>query len=160
HGGLVKSLVGENFRGGLENFLQLFVVVTGCRFDAAGHVLPDIFKSISGGQMMFRTELSFYLKRSLFTKDPLSLIDSTRGVCVHVGKRMQFENVIVDKDGAIAVVTLNRPQQLNALSYGLVKDLCLATECLNQDDEVRVIILTGGEKVFAAGADIKEMADA
>jgi enoyl-CoA hydratase len=73
---------------------------------------------------------------------------------------MQFENVIVDKDGAIAVVTLNRPQQLNALSYGLVKDLCLATECLNQDDEVRVIILTGGEKVFAAGADIKEMADA
>src|SRR5215470_15972057 len=73
---------------------------------------------------------------------------------------MQFENVIVDKDGAIAVVTLNRPQQLNALSYGLVKDLCLATESLNQDDEVRVIILTGGEKVFAAGADIKEMADA
>jgi len=73
---------------------------------------------------------------------------------------MTYENVIVEKDGAIAVVTLNRPQQLNALSYGLVKDLCLATESLNQDDEVRVIILTGGEKVFAAGADIKEMADA
>jgi enoyl-CoA hydratase len=73
---------------------------------------------------------------------------------------MQFENVIVEKDDSIAVVTLNRPQQLNALSYGLVKDLCLATESLNQDDEVRVIILTGGEKVFAAGADIKEMTDA
>jgi len=73
---------------------------------------------------------------------------------------MQFDNVIVEKDRAIAVVTLNRPQQLNALSYGLVKDLCLAMESLNQDDDVRVIILTGGEKVFAAGADIKEMADA
>jgi enoyl-CoA hydratase len=73
---------------------------------------------------------------------------------------MQFEYVIVEKDDSIAVVTLNRPQQLNALSYGLVKDLCLAMETLNRDDDVRVIILTGGEKVFAAGADIKEMADA
>ena len=73
---------------------------------------------------------------------------------------MEFETVIVERDGAIAVVTLNRPQQLNALSYGLVKDLCLAMESLDQDDEVRVIILTGGEKVFAAGADIKEMAGA
>jgi len=73
---------------------------------------------------------------------------------------MEFENVIVEKDGAIAVVTLNRPQQLNALSYGLVKDLCLAMEALDRDDEVRAIVLTGGEKVFAAGADIKEMADA
>jgi enoyl-CoA hydratase len=73
---------------------------------------------------------------------------------------MQFDNVIVEKDGAIAVVTLNRPQQLNALSYDLVKDLCMALESLDEDDEVRVIVLTGGEKVFAAGADIKEMAGA
>jgi enoyl-CoA hydratase len=72
---------------------------------------------------------------------------------------MNFENVIVEKDGAIAVVTLNRPQALNALSYGLVKDLSLAMQELDQDPEVRVIIVTGGEKVFAAGADIKEMAD-
>jgi len=72
---------------------------------------------------------------------------------------MDFENVIVEKDNPIAVVTLNRPQQLNALSYGLVKDLSLAMQALDRDDEVRVIIVTGGEKVFAAGADIKEMAD-
>jgi enoyl-CoA hydratase len=72
---------------------------------------------------------------------------------------MDFENVIVEKDGPIAVVTLNRPPQLNALSYGLVKDLSLAMQALDRDDEVRVIIVTGGEKVFAAGADIKEMAD-
>jgi enoyl-CoA hydratase len=72
---------------------------------------------------------------------------------------MDFKNVVVEKDGAVAVVTLNRPQQLNALSYDLVKDLCLAMEELDRDDDVRVMIVSGGEKVFAAGADIKEMAE-
>ena len=72
---------------------------------------------------------------------------------------MDFANVIVEKDDPIAIVTLNRPQQLNALSYDLVKDLSLAMQELDHDDQVRVMIVTGGEKVFAAGADIKEMAD-
>ncbi len=72
---------------------------------------------------------------------------------------MDFANVIVEKDDPIAIVTLNRPQQLNALSYDLVKDLSLAMQELDHDDQVRAIIVTGGEKVFAAGADIKEMAD-
>jgi enoyl-CoA hydratase len=72
---------------------------------------------------------------------------------------MNFENVLVEKDGTLGVVTLNRPQALNALSYGLVKDLSLAMQELDQDAGVRVIIVTGGEKVFAAGADIKEMAE-
>jgi enoyl-CoA hydratase len=72
---------------------------------------------------------------------------------------MNFENVIVEKDGPVGLVTLNRPQQLNALSYALVKDLSLAMQALDEDDAVRVIIVTGGEKVFAAGADIKEMAE-
>jgi len=73
---------------------------------------------------------------------------------------MSYEYVLVEKDGPVAIVTLNRPQQLNALSYGLVKDLCLAMGSLDEDDEVRAIVLTGGEKVFAAGADLKEMAEA
>ncbi len=72
---------------------------------------------------------------------------------------MDFENIIVEKDGVIAVITLNRPQQLNALSYGLFKDLSLAMQELDRDDQIRVMIVTGGEKVFAAGADIKEMAE-
>jgi enoyl-CoA hydratase len=72
---------------------------------------------------------------------------------------MNFENVIVEKDGAVGVVTLNRPQALNALSYALVKDLSLAMQELDQDGDIRVIIVTGGEKVFAAGADIKEIAE-
>ena len=72
---------------------------------------------------------------------------------------MNFDNVYVEKDGPVALVTLNRPQALNALSYALVKDLSRAMQELDRDPDVRVIIVTGGEKVFAAGADIKEMAD-
>ena len=60
----------------------------------------------------------------------------------------------------MAIVTLNRPQQLNALSYGLIRELALALEELDQDADIRAIVLTGGEKVFAAGTDIKEMVDA
>ncbi|MGH7928102.1 MAG: enoyl-CoA hydratase-related protein, partial [Candidatus Binatia bacterium] len=71
---------------------------------------------------------------------------------------MSYEHILVAKEASMAIVTMNRPQQLNALSFGLVKDLSLAMQALDQDDDVRVIILTGGEKVFAAGADIKEMA--
>ena len=72
---------------------------------------------------------------------------------------MDYQNVLVEKDGPLAVITLNRPQQLNALSYDLVKDISLAMQELDRDEEVRVLIVTGGEKVFAAGADIKEMAE-
>ncbi|HXG52230.1 MAG TPA: enoyl-CoA hydratase-related protein [candidate division Zixibacteria bacterium] len=72
---------------------------------------------------------------------------------------MEFENVVVEIDGPVAVVTLNRPQQLNALSYGLIRDLCTALEALDADPAVRAIVITGGTRVFAAGADIKEMAE-
>ncbi len=73
---------------------------------------------------------------------------------------MTYERILIEKDGPIGIVTLNQPQQLNPLSYALVKEVCLALESFDQDPEVRAMILTGGEKVFAAGADIKEMADA
>ncbi|MFQ5903738.1 MAG: enoyl-CoA hydratase-related protein [Candidatus Binatia bacterium] len=73
---------------------------------------------------------------------------------------MNYENLLVEREGPVGIITLNRPQQLNALSSALVKELALAMESFDQDEEVHVIILTGGEKVFAAGADIKEMVDA
>jgi enoyl-CoA hydratase len=72
---------------------------------------------------------------------------------------VSFEHIIVAKEGPIGLVTMNRPQQLNALSYGHVKELALALESFDQDSEVKAIILTGGERVFAAGADIREMAE-
>jgi len=73
---------------------------------------------------------------------------------------VSYEYILVEREGHVAIVTLNRPQQLNALSYGLIKELALALEALDQDAEIRAIVLTGGEKVFAAGTDIKEMVDA
>ncbi|MDQ4141095.1 MAG: enoyl-CoA hydratase-related protein [Bacteroidota bacterium] len=59
----------------------------------------------------------------------------------------------------IALIELNRPKELNALSVPLMSELRDALQKLDADNEVRVIVLTGNEKVFAAGADIKQMAD-
>lgn len=68
--------------------------------------------------------------------------------------------VLVEIDGAVGILTLNRPKALNALSAELMSELASAVEALDADDTVRCIVLTGGPKVFAAGADIKGMADA
>ncbi|MSO92015.1 MAG: enoyl-CoA hydratase [Rhodospirillales bacterium] len=70
---------------------------------------------------------------------------------------MTFENINVEKRGAVALVTLNRPKALNALNTPMMQDLAKAVDALEADDGVNVIVLTGSEKAFAAGADIKEM---
>ncbi|MGE3908453.1 MAG: enoyl-CoA hydratase-related protein [Chloroflexota bacterium] len=71
---------------------------------------------------------------------------------------MSFEYVLSERDGQIGIVTINRPRQLNALSSGVLTELADALEAHDRDDDVRVIILTGGTEVFAAGADLKEFA--
>jgi len=69
-----------------------------------------------------------------------------------------YENILVEKkEGGVAVVTLNRPKAMNALCYALFQDLHDAMTKLDQDKDVHAIVLTGSEKAFAAGADIKEM---
>jgi enoyl-CoA hydratase len=68
--------------------------------------------------------------------------------------------VLVERDGAIAVVTLNRPEVLNALSEELMAELVEALEELDRDDAVHCVVVAGSEKAFAAGADIGEMTDA
>jgi len=71
-----------------------------------------------------------------------------------------YENVIVEKmDGGVAQITLNRPKALNALCKALFDDLHAALKDLDKDPEVGAIVLTGSQKAFAAGADIKEMAE-
>jgi enoyl-CoA hydratase len=70
-----------------------------------------------------------------------------------------YEHLLVDRDGPVGIVTLNRPQQLNALFTPLVRELVAALQAFDADQTIRAIVLTGGEKVFAAGADIREMAD-
>jgi enoyl-CoA hydratase len=68
--------------------------------------------------------------------------------------------ILTSTDGHVAVVTLNRPDKLNALSVELMKQLVAALEALDQDDNIHVIVLTGNERAFAAGADIGDMAEA
>lgn len=63
-------------------------------------------------------------------------------------------------DGAVATVQLNRPEALNSLNLKLMDELIDALQRLQGDDDVRCVVLTGNERAFAAGADIKEMADA
>jgi enoyl-CoA hydratase len=70
---------------------------------------------------------------------------------------MTFENIIVEKKGSIGLITLNRPKALNALCAALMDELETAVVDFESDDAVRVIVVTGSEKAFAAGADIKEM---
>jgi enoyl-CoA hydratase len=73
---------------------------------------------------------------------------------------MEYKNIIVTKEDGYAVVQFNRPEVLNAINMQLMTELVDALEMLDKDDEAKCLILTGNEKSFAAGADIKEMADA
>lgn len=69
-----------------------------------------------------------------------------------------FENILVEKKDKVTVVTINRPQALNALNSGVLNDLEKFFGSLKEDKSTRVIILTGsGDKAFVAGADIKEI---
>jgi enoyl-CoA hydratase len=72
---------------------------------------------------------------------------------------MALENVLIEKRGRIAIVTVNRPDKLNALNIATRNDILEAFEQLAHDDEIRVVVITGaGEKAFIAGADINEFA--
>jgi enoyl-CoA hydratase len=72
---------------------------------------------------------------------------------------MEYNNLTVTKEKGYAVIQLNRPEVLNAINMQLMQELVAALEALDKDEDVRCMILTGNEKAFAAGADIKEMAD-
>ncbi len=69
---------------------------------------------------------------------------------------MGYETLIYEKRECVGIVTLNRPDRLNALSFKLKEEVSALFDEMEKDDEVRVVILTGGEKAFSAGADIKE----
>jgi enoyl-CoA hydratase len=72
---------------------------------------------------------------------------------------MNFDNLLLERDGAVAILTVNRPKVLNALNTQTLDELRRAILELKRDDEVRAVILTGaGEKSFVAGADINELA--
>ncbi len=70
---------------------------------------------------------------------------------------MTFETILLDKQDGVGTITLNRPEALNALNAQLLSELGSALLALDSDDDIGAVIVTGSEKAFAAGADIKEM---
>jgi enoyl-CoA hydratase len=71
---------------------------------------------------------------------------------------MSYQTIIVETQGRVGVIRLNRPQALNALNAALIAELGRAIQAFDADADVGCILITGSEKAFAAGADIKEMA--
>src|SRR5687768_18553982 len=72
----------------------------------------------------------------------------------------EYESITVEKRGAVAILTINRPDKLNALNTQVHTEGVAALDVLRNDEEVRVLVITGaGEKSFIAGADIGEFAD-
>ncbi len=71
---------------------------------------------------------------------------------------MNYQNILVETRGAVGLITFNRPKALNALCDALVRELGAALDGFEHDAVVGAIVLTGSERAFAAGADIKEMA--
>lgn len=72
---------------------------------------------------------------------------------------MDQQMLLLDRMEPIAKITLNRPKSLNALNSGLMKKLADELEALDRDEAIRVIVLTGSERAFAAGADINELSE-
>ena len=71
---------------------------------------------------------------------------------------MAYSNILVETRGKVGLVTLNRPQALNALCDALIRELGRALDGFEADPAIGAVVITGSEKAFAAGADIKEMA--
>src|SRR5262249_20103108 len=72
---------------------------------------------------------------------------------------MSYQNILVETRGAVGLVTLNRPKALNALNGALMRELAQALDMFETEPAIGAIVVTGSEKAFAAGADIKEMKD-
>src|SRR4051794_37217980 len=84
---------------------------------------------------------------------------SSGGRSISDGATMSYETILVEPRGAVTLVTLNRPQALNALNSTVLEELIAAFAAYDADASQRCLVLTGSEKAFAAGADIKEMQD-
>ena len=72
---------------------------------------------------------------------------------------MNYTSILVETRGKVGLITLNRPQALNALNSQLMREVMDALEAFDKDDDIGAMVITGSDKAFAAGADIKEMAE-
>src|SRR5262249_36978080 len=67
---------------------------------------------------------------------------------------MSYENVMLERDGQVAIITLNRPEKLNALNHRLIEELLDALDVVAGDDDVRAVVITGAGRAFCSGDDI------
>lgn len=72
---------------------------------------------------------------------------------------MNFENLLYKKEGNVGILKINNPKELNALNSTVLKELDIAIDMIEKDDEIKVLILSGEGKAFVAGANISEMRD-
>jgi enoyl-CoA hydratase len=72
---------------------------------------------------------------------------------------MAYDTLIVEIEDYVSLIRLNRPDAMNALNLTLMRELAAAVTAAEQNDKVRCIVITGSEKAFAAGADVREMAE-
>jgi len=70
---------------------------------------------------------------------------------------MEFNTILFEKNEGIGIITLNRPKSMNAINSDLISELDQVLDVIDKDEEISVVIITGTEKIFAAGADIKEI---
>jgi enoyl-CoA hydratase len=75
-----------------------------------------------------------------------------------MSEHRDYQNILVERRGAVGVIRLNRPQALNALNAALIAELGAALDAFERDEAIGALVLTGNERAFAAGADVREMA--
>jgi len=68
-----------------------------------------------------------------------------------------YDTILLDRKGRVGIITLNRPKALNALNTQLLREIVTAVEELDTDSNIGAILITGSDRAFAAGADIKEI---
>jgi len=73
---------------------------------------------------------------------------------------MEYQHILVTNDPPVGILQINRPKALDALNAPLMKEMAHAAQTMDADPAIRCIVITGNERVFAAGADIQEMVDA
>jgi enoyl-CoA hydratase len=96
--------------------------------------------------------------RSIAFNNRNNLLNATTTMNFYSTETNEYQNILFEKrDNGVALITLNRPKALNALNRDLCRELGQVFQRIESDDSVRVVVLTGSEKAFAAGADIKEM---
>lgn len=109
--------------------------------------------------------LALTVRTALRTSARCTTLPSTRAISTSLPRfsatqGKDYENILVSSPAAgVKLITLNRPKALNALNSALFHELNEATEDADNDPSIGAIVLTGSEKAFAAGADIKEMKD-